>query len=345
MITYGVTGICVCTYILNNFHCVYSQIIILFSLCITGNTHFKKGRYDEAINWYNKAIAACPEEFANDLSTFYQNRAAAYEQLKKWSAVIKDCTKALEFNSKYEKVIFSISYICYVFKCIFFVQALYRRAKAYEATKDLENCLDDITAVCLMQGFKNQSALLMADRVLRELGKMHAAEAMKTRKIRLASKQFIKTYFMSFSEDPVYKLLMDTSKLIGEGDVKGFLRAKLAFASENYEDIIPACTEEIGGSEAQSQYIAEALSLRASFSLLSGSQKDALEDLKTLIESDIADVKVKVNSLIKRASLYMQMEDTDNCLKDFEAAAKLGPEISGSVSFTTSLFNEYTIRA
>lgn len=167
-----------------------------------GNTFFKKGKYDEAINMYNKAIDACPENHATDLATFYQNRAAAYEQLKKWSSVINDCTKALDYNTKYEK-------------------ALYRRAKAYEIMKDWENCLDDITAVCLLQCFQNQNALLMADRVLKELGKHHANEAMKQRKPTLASKQFIKTYFISFSEDPVYKKLIDASEPIGTGDLTG----------------------------------------------------------------------------------------------------------------------------
>lgn len=46
-----------------------------------GNSHFREGRYDEAITCYNEAIAACPRQSAYDLSTFYQNRAAAYEQM------------------------------------------------------------------------------------------------------------------------------------------------------------------------------------------------------------------------------------------------------------------------
>lgn len=167
-----------------------------------GNVLFKKGKYDEAIGMYNKAIESCPDEFKTDLATFYQNRAAAYENLKKWSSVIADCTKALEYNEKYEK-------------------ALYRRAKAEETIKDWENCLDDITAVCLLQNFTNQNALLMADRVLKELGRQHATEAMKTRTPKLPSSQFIKSYFLSFSEDPVYKKLLEVGEPIGEGNLRG----------------------------------------------------------------------------------------------------------------------------
>lgn len=277
-----------------------------------GNSYFKKGKYDEAIKYYNKAIETCPEGSPIDLATFYQNRAAAYEQLKKWSAVISDCTKALEYNDKYEK-------------------ALNRRAKAYEITKDWENCLDDITAVCLMQNFQDQKSLFMADRVLKELGKKHAAEAMKTRKPTLASKQFVKTYFASFPNDLVYQKLMQVDPPLGEGELKGFMKAKLAFATENFDDVIPACTEEINNSESESLHIIEALSLRGTFYILSGLFTEALADLKTIIEAKDTAVAIKVNALIKRGSLYLQLDNSEQCLNDFNTAAELGPQISGNI--------------
>ncbi|KAK9873063.1 hypothetical protein WA026_020796 [Henosepilachna vigintioctopunctata] len=274
-----------------------------------GNQLFKNGKYDEAIQCYNKAIAACPEEQTNDLATFYQNRAAAYEQLKKWSSVIADCSKAIDLNAKYEK-------------------ALFRRAKAREIVKDWENCLDDITCVCLLQNFQNSSALLMADRVLKELGKMHAKEAMKTRKIIMPSKNFILTYLSSFSEDPVSKSLLEVDPPLGQGDLKGFLKAKLAFATEKYDEIIPACTEEINSSESDSAYIAESLSLRASFYFLCGQFDEATQDLTTIINNEDYDYKIRVNALIKRASIYMQTEKLQECLNDYETAVDLGPNIS-----------------
>lgn len=45
-----------------------------------GNKNFKGGKYKEAIKCYDDAIEACPPNEKVDLSTFYQNRAAAYEQ-------------------------------------------------------------------------------------------------------------------------------------------------------------------------------------------------------------------------------------------------------------------------
>ena len=46
-----------------------------------GNKYFKSGKYAGAIKCYDNAIEICPKDNKLDLSTFYQNRAAAYEQM------------------------------------------------------------------------------------------------------------------------------------------------------------------------------------------------------------------------------------------------------------------------
>ena len=59
-----------------------------------GNKYFKGGRYDQAIECYTMAIETCPDDHHTELSTFYQNRAAAHEklvrckQIKSW---FNDC--------------------------------------------------------------------------------------------------------------------------------------------------------------------------------------------------------------------------------------------------------------
>lgn len=273
-----------------------------------GNDYFKNGQYDKAIACYSKAIEECPIENSNDLATFYQNRAAAYEQLKKYSSVIDDCSKALEFKSNY-------------------IKALYRRAKAYESAANWSDCLDDVSALCLLQGFQDQSALIMADRVLKELGRSHAAEAIKNRVPITPSKHFVKTYFLSFTEDPAYNLIISDALVVTESD-RGFLRAKKAFLSGNYDEIINACTEEIDNSEAESQYKLEAVLLRATFYLLRGCHEKALADLDSLISNELADFKLRVSALIKRASMHMQLEKPEECINDFNKAAELGPDVS-----------------
>ncbi len=70
-----------------------------------GNNMFKNGKYSEAIECYTNAITECPDNKNDDLSTFYQNRAASYEMLKKYKEVIDDCNKAIELNNRYVKAL------------------------------------------------------------------------------------------------------------------------------------------------------------------------------------------------------------------------------------------------
>lgn len=53
-----------------------------------GNKYFKGGVYDKAIECYTEAIDICPADHKGDIATFYQNRAAAYEQLVSVSDMI-----------------------------------------------------------------------------------------------------------------------------------------------------------------------------------------------------------------------------------------------------------------
>lgn len=208
-----------------------------------GNGCFKNGKYDQAIECYNQAIEICPRTQSTDLSQFYQNRAAAYEQLKKWEAVEADCTKALELNAKYTK-------------------ALHRRARAYDNLKQLELCLEDVTAVAILEGFQNNNSLVFADRILKDLGLKHAKEMMATKQAVEPSKYFVVNYFKSFSQDPVHKVVVSST------EPKGFVRALKAFKDGDFNEVIPACSEEIERSEDDSVYKLEAILLRGTFYLL-----------------------------------------------------------------------------
>lgn len=108
------------------------------------------------------------------------------------------------------------------------------------------------------------------------------------------------------------------------------MKAKLAFATGKFEEVILACTEELSLSESESNYNIEALSLRASFYFLIGQFNEALEDFTTIIDTKDADEYIKVNALIKRASIYMQTDRIKDCLEDYDKAAVLGPHISGT---------------
>uniref|UniRef100_A0A3B4B9A8 Uncharacterized protein n=1 Tax=Periophthalmus magnuspinnatus TaxID=409849 RepID=A0A3B4B9A8_9GOBI len=273
-----------------------------------GNKYFKAGKYENAIQCYTEAISLCPTEEKSDLSTFYQNRAAAYEQLSKWTEVVQDCSKAVELNPRY-------------------IKALFRRAKALEK---LDNKKEYVTAVCILEAFQNQQSMLLADKVLKQLGKEKAKEKYKNREPMMPSPQFIKSYFSSFTDDIISQPLQKGEKKDedkdkeGEAaevsDSSGYLKAKQYMEEENYDKIISECTKEI---DSEGRYTAEALLLRATFYLLIGNATAAQPDLDRVINMNEANVKLRANALIKRGSMYMQQQQPLLSTQDFNMAAEI----------------------
>lgn len=88
-----------------------------------GNAFFKQGKFDEAIEYYTKAINLCPPNKKLELSTFHQNKAAALEKLENWQGVVEECSKAVDLNPRY-------------------VKALFRRARALETLDRKSECLE-----------------------------------------------------------------------------------------------------------------------------------------------------------------------------------------------------------
>ncbi|KAB7498288.1 Mitochondrial import receptor subunit TOM70 [Armadillidium nasatum] len=278
-----------------------------------GNKYFKVGKYEEAIKCYDEAIEICPPDNKTDLSTFYQNRAAAYEQLKNWENVMRDCTAALELNSRY-------------------IKALQRRAKACEILKDLEQSLEDLTSVCILESFQNQGTLIHVDRVLKDIGVQRAKEAMATKEIFLPSRYYIKSYFDSFIEDPIFTSLCKEK----EGDIdeseqqleknatnNGYLKAKQYLQEGKYSEIEECCSNEL--SNPLSSHVAESLLLRATIDFLKTDYKRAMQDLSKLIDMKDLSLKIKVNALIKRGTIYMHTDNLSSCLQDFRNAREMDP--------------------
>uniref|UniRef100_A0A673B9J1 Mitochondrial import receptor subunit TOM70 n=2 Tax=Sphaeramia orbicularis TaxID=375764 RepID=A0A673B9J1_9TELE len=276
-----------------------------------GNKYFKAGKYENAIQCYTEAISLCPGEQKADLSTFYQNRAAAYEQQMKWTEVVQDCSQAVEMNPRY-------------------VKALFRRAKALEKLDNKKECLEDVTAVCILEAFQNQQSMLLADKVLKQLGKEKAKEKYKNREPMMPSPQFIKSYFSSFTDDIISQPLQKGEKKDEDKDKEGeaaevtessgYLKAKQYMEEENYDKIISECTKEI---ESGGRYTAEALLLRATFYLLIGNATAAQPDLDRVINMQDANVKLRANALIKRGSMYMQQQQPLLSTQDFNMAAEI----------------------
>ena len=67
----------------------------------------------------------------------------------------------------------------------------------------LTQCMDDITSVCILEGFQKQEHMMLVDSILKDLGKAEATKAVKNRVPSLTSKHFIQQYFLSFANDPI----------------------------------------------------------------------------------------------------------------------------------------------
>ncbi|TKC34499.1 hypothetical protein EI555_001009, partial [Monodon monoceros] len=416
-----------------------------------GNKYFKAGKYEQAIQCYTEAISLCPTEKNVDLSTFYQNRAAAFEQLKHKhksdkhlyeeyvekplklvlkvggnevtelstgssrhdSSLLEDkndhdkhkdrkqkkrkkgekqedkkkrdrdrvdneaekdlqCQAPVGLDSPPEKPLASplakqeeveqtplqealnqlmrrlqrkdpsaffsfpvTDFIASGYSMIIehpmdfstmkekIKNNDYQRAKAHEKLDNKKECLEDVTAVCILEGFQNQQSMLLADKVLKLLGKEKAKEKYK----------FIKSYFSSFTDDIISQPMLKGEKSDEDKDKEGealevkensgYLKAKQYMEEENYDKIISECSKEV---DAQGKYMAEALLLRATFYLLIGNANAAKPDLDKVISLKEANVKLRANALIKRGSMYMQQQQPLLSTQDFNMAADIDPQ-------------------
>jgi len=73
-----------------------------------GNTLFKQNKFNEAIEYYERAI-----KINNTIEVLYSNKGTCEKCLKNYKQAIKDYKKALEINPKKYKKFKQIS------KCIF----------------------------------------------------------------------------------------------------------------------------------------------------------------------------------------------------------------------------------
>jgi len=108
----------------------------------------------------------------------------------------------------------------------------------------------------------------------------------------------------------------------------GYLAARECLKRCEYENIIGNCDQEIAMEGERSH---EARLLRATFYILTKQQEMAMADLTVLIDNPEVDVKLRVNALIKRASLYIQQckdpnKDPQLSFADFNQAVELDPD-------------------
>lgn len=157
-----------------------------------GNDYFKNGNYEDAIEYYSKALL-CKED-----AIYYGNRSACYNALGDYEKTIEDTTKALELDPQY-------------------IKCLFRRATAYEAIEKYQDALFDITAMTIYGGMADNSNEKMMERVLRKLSTKLDAEVYSQLPKQLPSASSMSSFFGAFVKEDVEKFAEDPSaKLVIE---------------------------------------------------------------------------------------------------------------------------------
>ena len=110
----------------------------------TGNKHFKREEYREAIECYSTGLAQCPEGHESR-AVLLKNRAACYLKLQQYSLAQSDCSQVLTIVPND-------------------VKALYRRAVACRALGNMSDAFSDVKLLLSVDP-KNKEATALAQQL------------------------------------------------------------------------------------------------------------------------------------------------------------------------------------
>lgn len=274
-----------------------------------------KKKYTEAIEKYSEAIELVPT------SVYYCNRAACYSNLKEFQKAISDCEEAIKLDPKY-------------------IKAFHRKALAYEYLEQYRAALNDYTAICALESFRNQNSMAAPDRILKIIALERAKEIMETKVYTMPSETFISAYMDSFRATPT------DSQIIEElnSDLESDSLLKKAFdsaAAKKWQHSYDLCEQAIVADAFESNLIkAKAFNYRGTLNFLMGKVDDAVSDLEQslLLDQD------NINTIIKRATLHMERGDLEKTIEQFKRAEKISgthPDLfyhRGQVKFLTGDF-------
>ncbi|CAF1273016.1 unnamed protein product [Adineta ricciae] len=278
-----------------------NRLTLAIELKNEGNIKYRENKFNEAIDAYTKAIEACPTESTEELSQFYQNRAAAWESLKMYDKVIEDCSRAIELNPKY-------------IKCI------QRRARAAESIKNFELALEDYSTVCFLDSYQ-PAYIMAADKVLTDLAKRYI-EALPPSTAEL-SKDYVRTSLNEFEDDPILNLAFIDEVHTNRSD-SALARAYQAYDECRFTDISSLCTQELELS-LPSPYKLQATLLRGSFYLLMGDYREALADFNTVINDPNATEQMRIVAELKRANAKIHQRDLEGAVYDYDQCIRAHP--------------------
>ncbi|KAJ3077715.1 TOM (translocase of outer membrane) complex component [Rhizoclosmatium hyalinum] len=260
-----------------------------------GNCLFREKKYKEAVKYYTTAISLFPTD-----PVFFVNRAACYSNLNDYVSAIADCNSALDLDNRY-------------------IKAIDRRAQAYEATGEKEKALNDYTAVCMLEEFKKESSVATIDRLLMELASFKASKALETRIARLPSEIFIKAYMDSFRPKNFGASIVAQFPKESTSDVL-LHKAYDAVLARDWATAMKTIEESVETNAFSSDKVhAFALNTLGTFCFLKGDIPLAMQHLDKSLSLD----STSMNTLIKRASIFIELQDLEAAFREYENAEKV----------------------
>lgn len=160
--------------------------------------------------------------------------------------------------------------------------------------------------VDILEKFLNKDSLLMTDRLLRQLSKVKASDFVKNKELRMPSKHYIKTYFMSYRRDP----------LVTEENA----------SEEGLDELLSSLEKQ----EPTNNVKAKISLIKGTQSFLKGDTANAFLELSPIPEMEDIDKDVVVNTLIKLGAMSVQKNAfSGDELKDafvyFDKAIEIDP--------------------
>lgn len=175
--------------------------------------------------------------------------------------------------------------------------------------------MHDFTAMCVLDGFKNETYAQSMERNLKKIADIKAKEIMKGRVDRLPSKTFMSAYLDSFRKVDIPETKPEDVET-GDGQ---FQLAQYYLGQREYQQAMEAYEKAV---ELNTTHMAKALNMRGTFTFLTGNSQKAILDFDKAIEVD----SNYVQTYIKRGSIYMEQGNLEKTFTEFETAISIDAE-------------------